>query len=566
MKKHQTFNRSFIIWVIPFLFLLGFYFLPLASILWRAFSPSGHEPVLDQINWSITGKAVVFTFYQAILSTVLTIIIGLPASLLFGRFAFRGKNILRILSTLPFILPTVVVAAGFNALIGPNGWLNLLLMNIFRIDVPPIHLLNSLPAILIAHVFYNTSIVIRVVGTAWGRLDRKMENAARMLGASPWAVFRNITFPLLLPSIFSALVLVFLFDFTSFGVILMMGGAKYTTLEVEIYIQTMQFLNLKMAGILSIIQLSFSMLLTTLSLHFGNGRQVSILPVMEGEGSKQAATILEKIFVLLMSAILLVFLVSPTAALLLKSVLNFTSSGSTGSISSWQLTFAHYLGLFTNDRQSIFFVPPIAAAVNSILYAAASMMISLLLGTIISFMNASNKKSNRWMDVIMMLPLGTSAVTLGLGYLTVFSSSPVSIRWYPVLIPIVHAVISLAFVVRIIQPAVKAIPGNLHDAAVTLGVPQKNIWRIIDLPLIKDPLITAAVYAFAISLGEFGATSFLARPEYPTLPLAIYRYLYLPGSENFGKAMAMASLLLLFCALSFAVIERLQINYSKVEG
>ena len=551
-------------WIIPILFLVGFYLFPMASILWRTFGAVGDGINTHRVNWTITGKAIGFTFYQALLSTFFTLLIGIPASLLFGRFLFRGKNILRILSTLPFILPTVVVAASFNALIGPNGWLNLLLMNAFHIAAPPINLLNSIPAILIAHIFYNTSIVIRVVGTAWEQLDRKIENAACMLGASPWNVFRKITLPLLFPSILSAAILVFLFDFTSFGVILMMGGAKYTTIEVEIYIQTMQFLNLKMAGILSLIQLVFSMLLTFFSLQISKGKQIPIVPVIGGEGSQKPNTVYEKIFIFMMAGVLVIFLVSPTAALLLKSILSFSREGPIGEPASWRLSLDHYRGLFINDRQSLFFVPLITAVKNSILYAAGSMVISIMLGAIISFGNSSSGRSRKWIDLLIMLPLGTSAVTLGLGYLTVFSSSPNSIRWFPVLIPIVHAIISLTFVIRIIQPAIQAIPKNLKDAAVTLGVPNNRLWRIIDLPLIKGPLITAAIYAFAISLGEFGATSFLARPEYPTMPLAIYRYLNLPGSDNYGKAMAMAAILLLICGIGFVIIERLQIATKRL--
>ncbi|MDO9546361.1 MAG: iron ABC transporter permease [Pelolinea sp.] len=560
MKKTVFRDQHFLFWIIPILFLLGFYFFPMASIFWRTFGTGTNALTTNQVNWTITGKAIGFTFYQALLSTFYTLLIGIPASLLFGRFSFRGKNILRILSTLPFIFPTVVVAAGFNALIGPNGWLNLLLMDMFQLSTPPIHLLNSITAILIAHVFYNTSIVIRVVGTAWEQLDRKIENAARMLGASPWNVFRKITFPLLFPSISSAAILVFLFDFTSFGVILMMGGAKYTTIEVEIYIQTMQFLNLKMAGILSFIQLFFTMLLTFISLQISQGKQIPIVPVIGGEGSKKPNTLYEKVFVFIMAVVLVILLVSPTAALLLKSLLSYSTKDLSGVLPSWRLSSENYSGLFINDRQSLFFVPPITAVKNSMLYAAGSMVISIMLGTFIVFGNSSAGRSNKWIDLIIMLPLGTSAVTLGLGYLTVFSTSPNSIRWFPVLIPIVHAIISLPFVIRIIQPAVQSIPENLHHAAVTLGVPKHKLWRIIDLPLIKGPLITAAIYAFAISLGEFGATSFLARPEYPTMPLAIYRYLNLPGAENYGKAMAMAAILLVICGIAFITIERLQIK------
>jgi thiamine transport system permease protein len=162
-----------------------------------------------------------------------------------------------------------------------------------------------------------------------------------------------------------------------------------------------------------------------------------------------------------------------------------------------------------------------------------------------------------------MLPLGTSAVTLGLGYLSAFSSTLDSIRWFPVLIPMTHTLISLPFVVRIIQPAINSIPESFHEVALTLGVPERRLWKIIDLPLIRKSLATAAIYAFAISLGEFGATSFLTRPEFPTLPVAIFRYLNLPGGRNYGKAMAMAAILLVICGIGFLIMERLQ---KKVKG
>ena len=123
-----------------------------------------------------------------------------------------------------------------------------------------------------------------------------------------------------------------------------------------------------------------------------------------------------------------------------------------------------------------------------------------------------------------------------------------------------HALIALPFVIRIIQPVIDSIPKNLHEAAMTLGVPERQLWKYIDLPLIKKSLATAAIYAFAISLGEFGATSFLTRPEYPTLPIAIFRYLNLPGGENYGKAMAMAAILLIICGGGFFMIEHLQIK------
>ena len=449
----------------------------------------------------------------------------------------------------------MVVAAAFTALIGPNGWLNILLMRIFSLAKPPIDLLNTLPAIIIAHVFFNTSIIIRTIGTAWEKLDRKIEDSARLLGASPWQTFTRVTLPLLFPSLVSAVLLVFLFDFTSFGVILLLGGARFTTIEVEIYIQTMQFLNLKMAGVLALVQLFFSIVLTRISSIIGNSSAFQLTPVTGEENLRPPRKAVEWLFFILCVLVFIILFFLPLFALLLRAFTRIPL-GVSSAQSSPLLTFDHFLGLFVNDRNSLFFVPPIIGLRNSILYALGASIVAVGLATLLAF--ASKKKSRpvKIVEALIILPLGTSAVSLGLGYLAAFSVSPASIRWYPLLIPLAHALIAFPFAFRIIRPAVESIPKELYQAARTLGLREDHLWRKITFPLVRKQVSAAAIFAFAISLGEFGATTFLSRPEYPTLPLAIFRYLTLPGAANFGKAMAMASILLIICAIGFILIEK----------
>jgi thiamine transport system permease protein len=168
-------------WAVPGLFLAIFFFYPLAAI-FRLAIETAIQDGLSTAIWSRVWRPLGFTFYQAGLSTLLTLLVGLPASYVLGRFKFPGKEALRVLTTIPFILPTVVVAAGFNALIGPRGVLNALLMSWFDLAVPPIQLLNTLAAILLAHVFYNTTVILRVVGGAWSQLDTRLEQAGTGFG------------------------------------------------------------------------------------------------------------------------------------------------------------------------------------------------------------------------------------------------------------------------------------------------------------------------------------------------------------------------------------------------
>jgi thiamine transport system permease protein len=542
------------LWGAPLVFLAVFFFLPLGAVFRLAVESWAGGTLF---NWGRVLRPLGFTFWQAGLSTLLTLAVGLPAAYVFARFEFPGKRLLRVLTTLPFILPTVVVAASFNALLGPRGGLNLLLMNAFGLDTPPIQVLNTLGAILLVHVFYNTTVVIRVVGSALAQLDPRLEQAARVLGASPLRTLREVTLPLLKPALLSAARLVFLFDFTSFGVVLLLGGPRYATLEVEIYIQALQMLNLPLAGLLSAVQLACTLAISVLNSRLGGRRAVPLSPRLRGEGTRPVKTWRERLLVGGLVFLLAALLVSPLAALGLRSVTRLEPArGERGAVQSG-LTLDYYRELFVNRRGSLFYVPPIEAARNSLAYAGTTVVISLALGALASAALNRPSRANRWLEPLLLLPLGASAVTLGLGFIVVFNRPPLDARSFPLLIPIAHSLVALPFVVRTLAPAMASIPRSLKHAAAVLGASPLRAWLEVDLPIIARAALVSAVFSFTISLGEFGATSFLARPATPTLPVAIYRFLSQPGGLNYGQAMAMATLLLLVCALGILVIERL---------
>ncbi len=532
-------RRALVLWLLPLGFVAAFFFYPLLKFLTLA-----GESGAGAVTWLAVWRPLRFTLFQAGLSTLLTLLVGLPAAFVFGRFDFPGKRLLSALTTLPFILPVVTAAAGFNALIGPNGWLNLLMMQIFGLENPPITLLNTLAAILLGHVFYNTAIVIRLVGSAWAGLDLRLEHAARVLGASPWQALKEVTLPLLRPAIFSATMLVFLFDFTSFGVVLMLGGPQFATLEVEIYIQTLQMLNLPLAGVLSLIQLGFTGLFIVLSVRLG-GASVPLVPRLSGEGIRRPHSAREWLVVLGGVLTLAGLLLSPLLALVARSLI---------SLESGNLTLVYYRELFINRRQSLFYVPPAQAALNSLLVAVLATGLALLLGMLAAYAAREKTGLSRAAEAALMLPLGASAVTLGLGFIITYGKLA-GAPGFPVLLPVAHALAGLPFVLRALQPALASIPPSLGQAAAVLGASPWRVWREVDLPILSRAALVGGVFAFTISLGEFGATTFLTKPDFPTLPIAVYRYLGQPGALNYGQAMAMATLLLLVCAAALLVVE-----------
>lgn len=562
-NKAERFDPGLLLWILPLGFLALFFFYPLTRIFLLSFQRSQAGvllPVWETLRSSETLHVLGFTIGQAAISTLLTLLVGLPGAYLFGRYEFRGKATLRALSGIPFVLPTVVVAAAFTALLGPRGWINLGLIRLLGLSGPPITFINTLTAILVAHVFYNTTIVLRMVGDFWSHLDPDMGAAARTLGANRYQAWTTVTLPLLSPAILAAALLVFLFDFTSFGVILLLGGPHFATLEVEIYYQAVSLFNLPTAAVLSLLQLACTLILTAIYTRMSSrlSRPITLRSARLTQG--RLNTWKRRLGAGLLILVLLTLLVSPLAALGLRS---FTRYGGAprGEQVTQGWTLANYQQLTQNPQSSIFYAPPTAAIRNSLVYALTTVVLSLVIGAPAAWALVRNGRSRltRWLDPLLMLPLGTSAVTLGLGFIVALDRPPLDLRASPLLLPVAHTLVAFPFVVRSLAPALASIRPDLRQAASVLGATPRQVLRFIDLPLVGRALLVAAVFAFTISIGEFGATALIARPEHPTVPIAIFRYLSQPGAVNFGQAMALSTILMAVTAAGMLSIERLRL-------
>ena len=554
--------RTAALWAAPLVYLALFYALPMAHVLRLSLARGADlaAPFVEAFTSPVQRDILGFTLLQAGLSTLLTLLIGLPGAYLLARFEFRGRSLIQALTVVPFVMPTLVVGAAFQALLGPRGWANLALMGVFGLSEPPLHIVHTLGAILLAHVFYNTSIVLRLVGDFWSHLDPRLGAAARTLGAGRGQVLRRVTLPLLMPAIAAAALLVFLFDFTSFGVILILGGPRLTTLEVEIYNQTVGLFNLPLAAALSILQLG-----CTLALTFAYTRLAARLSRPISLRSRRHTQLRlhglrRRLGAAALVGLLLLLLTTPLLALAARSVVRLDLvPGQTTPVYAGP-TLEFYRELWVNRQGSVFYVPPTTAIGVSLAYAAASVVLSLALGLPAAWALAYRPAStaSRLFDPLLLLPLGTSAVTLGLGFIVALNRPPLDLRASPLLVPLAHTLVALPFVVRSLTPALRSIRPRLRQAASVLGASPARVVARVDLPLVGRALLVAAAFAFTISLGEFGATALIARPEYPTVPLMIYRFLSLPGALNYGQGLALSTILMLVCAAGMLGIERLR--------
>lgn len=532
--------------LVPLLFLLVFYFYPLANILRVSFAQElgpGERSILTTTRQPFFWQVLWFTTWQATLSTALTLLLGLPLAYVFSHYEFRGKSVLRALTAIPFVMPTVVVAVAFTSLLGQSGIVNRSLQYWFDLTRGPVALEQTVWIIIMAHVFYNVSVIIRTVGGFWSNLNPHLAQAASVLGAPRFRAFREITLPLLAPSVIAASLLVFLFCFTSFGVVLILGGLRFATIEVEIYRQAVSLFNLRVAAFLSIVQLliTFSVMAVYTRLQARSAIPLQMQP--QQRTASRPSTPPQQAIVIGSAAFILFVLLAPLLALTWQSI----SLGGEG------LTAQYYQELGVNRRESAFFVNPLVAVRNSVAFASITVAWSLFLGTISAYLLARpDKRISAILDPVFLLPLGTSAVTLGYGYIISMGALRASF-W---LVPVAHTLIAMPFVVRSVLPALRGMDPRLREAASTLGASPLRSWREVDLPILARTFAVAAAFAFTISLGEFGATLLVSRPDLPTMPVVIYRALGQPGLLNYGQALAMSTILMATAALGLIAIER----------
>ena len=549
--------RRGVVWtlvaLVPLAFLGVFFAYPVAEIVGRGFV---HDGALDlggfadvfgrRRTWRIVG----LTLGQATVGTALAVLLGVPGAYLLYRCDFPGRTALRGFVTVPFVLPTVVVGVAFRAVLAPHGPLGFLGWD------------GTFAAVVAALVFFNYTVVVRTVGAFWSQLDPRAEQAARSLGATPWQAFRTVTLPALTPAITSAAAIVFLFCATAFGVVLVLGGTGYGTVETEIWVQTTQFLDLRAAAVLSVVQL---VVVTVALVAAGRARtrreralalrDETAHPVrlaLRGPHRRPA----DVLAVAVTGSVVVLLLALPLGTVLVRSLRTPTGWG-----------LGNYVALATTGGRNALSVTVWEAAATSLRVAVDATLLAVVVGGLVALVvsrrprGRAGRRAVQVLDGLFMLPLGVSAVTVGFGFLVAMHRPfglPLDLRGELVLVPIAQAVVAVPLVVRTVLPVLRAIDSRLHEAAAVLGASPGRVLATVDWPVAARSLGMAVGLAFAVSLGEFGATSFLARPDRPTLPVVIFRLIGRPGAENLGMAFAASVVLALLTATVMMLTERLR--------
>ncbi len=539
---------------LPLLFLLAFFYLPLARLLAEGLTHEGEfslQFVVRILTDSYFQHVIAFTLQQALWSTLASIVLGLPLAYILTRYDFPGKRLARAFTIVPFVLPAITVALGFALLFGRQGYLNQFLMSALGLSEPPLPLMYSLEGIILAHAFYNAPIITRTVHAAWERLDPRYEESARVLGAGRFAVFRDVTLPMILPGLFSGAALVFIFCFLSFPIVLSVGGGRFSTIEVEIYTRVItlldpQFLNYKLGAALGLIGLALALGMTYLYLR------------LQGRFARPSETLrprpTEPLFAnlcfhkwLLFGYLLLCGLIflGPLMAILIDSFWEETEGG-------W--TWRWYSYIFAPHYEALLGDAPLRAVLNSLWVGLTASGLALILGLPFAYVIVRARwRGRRLLDTLLMAPLATSSVILAFALLRTFSLPPFLLIGSNLVVVLVHAMIIFPFIVRALVPVLEGFDQRLTEAARSLGASPLRALREIELPLLAPGVLAGVVFAFALSLGEMSATLMLAPPGFATMPVAVYRFLH---QQTLGVPSAMSVIMICISAVAFLLLER----------
>ena len=537
-------SRRLALFAIPSIFLFIFVLLPLIMVMYSGLSADGDLSLSSYFSIFGSGyyrNVILFTFEQAIASVLVTLAVGLPGAYIFSNYDFRFKSQIMALSTVPFVLPSVLVVLGFVIFFGNSGVLNNFLRWALGSDGVPFGVLYSWKAIILAHTFYNIPLVFRYVSSVWGRIDDSLIEAAQNVGATRHRIFRDIELPFLYQAILSSSLLIFIYSFTSFAIVLALGGPQYATMEVTIYTVTNFLSSFELAGALSLLQLLFLLAVVLVYTRIDVRRMVGGKRTLRPLSSLSAP---QKALAAAYSFIVALLLFSPMASIFHASV-KARAGGATSYTLEW------FREIFDLGRESFIGATPIESIANSLFIAVVAMSLSVVFALMLAYFSASDGPGGKVVGLMVMAPLCISTITLSLGYIMI--GNRFSIDIFLVAIILIHAVISFPFSFRAISNSLSKVDWSLIEAAQNVGATRIRTFFSIDLPLIRGGIIAAAVFSFAISLGELAAAYMLYGGRYTTIPIYIYRFI---GGYRFGPAAALGVILMAVSAASFLLIEK----------
>lgn len=462
---------------------------------------------------------MLFTIIQACVSTLIAIAVGMPAGWLIAKRKFLGRSLFAVITAVPFCMPALLIALGVVMYYGMNGVINKLAG---QFSLPSFNGLYSFWGIVFTHGFYNFPIIMRMCSDAWAKIPPEESDAACLLGAGKFRIFRTITLYQIAPSLAASSILVFLYCFFSFIIVLLLGGVGLSTIEVEVYQAVRASVDIPQAVKLALLETAVALgavfLYSKLEQKAARNREVSFSAAV---GAKPVCSIAGKLFTALFVLFILVFFAGPLLTIIYKS-------------------FGSYSILLKRRN----FAKSVVSTVTVGIFTACC---CVLTGTLYAFfvhVHDFGKKNYFLRLLFPMLPVAVSPVAAGVAIILVFGRGNV------VSLVIVQTLLFWPFAYKQIISALDKIPVQVEESARLLSVRSADVAAHIYLPVCGRAFFSAFAFCFAMSAGDTTIPLVLSIPNFETLSLFTYR---LAGAYRFNEACAAGMVLALLSAGVFVL-------------
>ncbi len=528
-----------IIGVVGLIFGLLFYY-PLLTFIIKPLIDTSPEKIIETTSDVLSSakfrNTLNISFIQATLSALLSIIFAFPIAYLTSRYSFFLAKVLRAVSIIPFVLPSIIVIVSMLSLYGRAGLINRILGTEYRV-------LYGLTGIILSHVFYNVSIAYRFLEDGWNNIDVRYRQISKSLGEGKFRFIRKVVLPEMLPYLLSSFFIVFIYSFLSFAIVLVFGGFEYSTLEVELYNAFSIDTSGVTTSIYGLVQTIITLILIIALVVISNvKKRVRTRVVITKALPLKYGSIEQKIFIRLAVIIVLLFILLPLISLF---VLSFENNGS--------FTFENYINLFSPKRVFMVRIDVFDVMLQSLSISIPAALITLILSMLVTLI-IKGRRSNL-LEVYMLIPIGISTVSLSYGVLYIFRDvfSPV------IVIVLIHTILAFPIGLRMLKSYVDKLPELLIFIARSLGASRLYTFRTVELPMYAKGIANLLSYAVAISLSELTAVFVIGKGSIQTIPIAIYKYI---NNYQFGQALSLSSLYIVLLFIIFLLIDRSIIRYS----
>jgi thiamine transport system permease protein len=516
---------------------ISFSLLSFAFLLFFTLYTSQDSDIFTQIDSRIYGL-LKFTVYQAFLSTVLSLFVGiLLAWALAHQSHFKGRGLLVALFSSSLVLPTLIVVFGLIGIFGRSGYLNQL--SLFLFDTSFGAYLYGLGGILLAHVYLNASFASRALLHSFESIPKEKYKLAKSLNFSVFERFLYVEYPALKSTLLSIGSTIFLLCFTSFAVVLLLGGSpSYNTLEVAIYEAVKLDFDIGLALKLALIQLSISAVLVVLS----SGFKINVANLKTHDTLvlwKETKVL--QVFQWLIIGVFTLFFVLPLVVIVLDGI-----GADFGRILQEPLFVKSFITSVS------------LAMVSSILTVIIALLLSNARRNFTLQTRLASTPFSKVLDGIVAfsgnLYLAIPSLVLGLGFFLMYQKYDGSeVLWATAALLTANVLMSLPFALSVLTPAMHKTAQRYDKLSFSLGLTRMQRWFYVEYPYLKSSLGYVFALAFCFSLGDLGIIALFGSDEFTTLPWYLYQ---LMGSYRTTDAAGVALVLLVLVLSVFMVIPR----------